>query len=287
MTDNMNIQWYPGHMTKTRRQIEADLKLVDAVCEIVDARIPVSSRNPDIDELGKGKARIILLNKSDLADAGLNQEWESFFKEKGYFVQQLNAKTGAGIKNIQALVQESCKEKIERDRKRGIINRPVRAMVVGIPNVGKSTFINSFAGKACAKTGNKPGVTKGKQWIRLNKNLELLDTPGILWPKFEDQKIGERLALIGSINDEILHVDELAVALIRNLKNSYLDLLEKRYDITIDEDAYDTLKKIAIARKCLQKGELPDVDRASSMLLEDFRSGKLGRITLERPEEWK
>lgn len=283
----MNYQWYPGHMTKAKRMMQENIKLIDLIIELVDARIPMSSRNPDIDELGKGKSRIILLNKSDLADAMLNQEWESFFKEKGYFVQQLNAKTGAGIKNIQALVQESCKEKIERDRKRGIINRPVRAMVVGIPNVGKSTFINSFAGKACAKTGNKPGVTKGKQWIRLNKNLELLDTPGILWPKFEDQKIGERLALIGSINDEILHVDELAVALIRNLKNSYLDLLEKRYDITIDEDAYDTLKKIAIARKCLQKGELPDVDRASSMLLEDFRSGKLGRITLERPEEWQ
>ena len=283
----MNYQWYPGHMTKAKRMMQENIKLIDLIIELVDARIPMSSRNPDIDELGRGKARIILLNKSDLADAGLNQEWESFFKEKGYFVQPLNAKTGAGIKNIQALVQESCKEKIERDRKRGIINRPVRAMVVGIPNVGKSTFINSFAGKACAKTGNKPGVTKGKQWIRLNKNLELLDTPGILWPKFEDQKIGERLALIGSINDEILHVDELAVALIQNLKNSYLDLLEKRYDITIDEDAYDTLKKIAIARKCLQKGELPDVDRASSMLLEDFRSGKLGRITLERPEEWQ
>ena len=283
----MNYQWYPGHMTKAKRMMQENIKLIDLIIELVDARIPMSSRNPDIDELGKGKSRIILLNKSDLADAGLNQEWESFFKEKGYFVQKLNAKTGAGIKNIQALVQESCKEKIERDRKRGIINRPVRAMVVGIPNVGKSTFINSFAGKACAKTGNKPGVTKGKQWIRLNKNLELLDTPGILWPKFEDQKIGERLALIGSINDEILHVDELAVALIRNLKNSYLDLLEKRYNITMDEDAYDTLKKIAIARRCLQKGELPDVDRASSMLLEDFRSGKLGRITLERPEEWK
>ena len=283
----MNYQWYPGHMTKAKRMMQENIKLIDLIIELVDARIPMSSRNPDIDELGKGKSRIILLNKSDLADARLNQEWESFFKEKGYFVQPLNAKTGAGIKNIQALVQESCKEKIERDRKRGIINRPVRAMVVGIPNVGKSTFINSFAGKACAKTGNKPGVTKGKQWIRLNKNLELLDTPGILWPKFEDQKIGERLALIGSINDEILHVDELAVALIRNLKNSYLDLLEKRYDITIDEDAYDTLKKIAIARKCLQKGELPDVDRACSMLLEDFRSGKLGRITLECPEEWQ
>ena len=274
-------------MTKAKRMMQENIKLIDLIIELVDARIPMSSRNPDIDELGKGKSRIILLNKSDLADARLNQEWESFFKEKGYFVQQLNAKTGAGIKNIQALVQESCKEKIERDRKRGIINRPVRAMVVGIPNVGKSTFINSFAGKACAKTGNKPGVTKGKQWIRLNKNLELLDTPGILWPKFEDQKIGEHLALIGSINDEILHVDELAVALIRNLKNSYLDLLEKRYNITMDEDAYDTLKKIAIARRCLQKGELPDVDRASSMLLEDFRSGKLGRITLERPEEWQ
>lgn len=283
----MNYQWYPGHMTKAKRMMQENIKLIDLIIELVDARIPMSSRNPDIDELGKGKARIILLNKSDLADAGLNQEWESFFKEKGYFVQLLNAKSGAGIKNIQALVQESCKEKIERDRKRGIINRPVRAMVVGIPNVGKSTFINSFAGKACAKTGNKPGVTKGKQWIRLNRNLELLDTPGILWPKFEDQKIGEHLALIGSINDEILHVDELAVALIRNLKNSYLDLLEKRYNITMDEDAYDTLKKIAIARRCLQKGELPDVDRASSMLLEDFRSGKLGRITLERPEEWK
>lgn len=283
----MNYQWYPGHMTKAKRMMQENIKLIDLIIELVDARIPMSSRNPDIDELGKGKSRIILLNKSDLADARLNQEWESFFKEKGYFVQQLNAKTGAGIKNIQALVQESCKEKIERDRKRGIINRPVRAMVVGIPNVGKSTFINSFAGKACAKTGNKPGVTKGKQWIRLNRNLELLDTPGILWPKFEDQKIGEHLALIGSINDEILHVDELAVALIRNLKNSYLDLLEKRYNITMDEDAYDTLKKIAIARRCLQKGELPDVDRASSMLLEDFRSGKLGRITLERPEEWQ
>ena len=283
----MNYQWYPGHMTKAKRMMQENIKLIDLIIELVDARIPMSSRNPDIDELGKGKSRLILLNKSDLADAKQNQEWEAFFKNKGYFVQQLNAKTGAGIKNIQALVQESCREKRERDRKRGIINRPVRAMVVGIPNVGKSTFINSFAGKACAKTGNKPGVTKGKQWIRLNKNLELLDTPGILWPKFEDQKIGERLALIGSINDEILHVDELAVALIENLKKTYLDLLEKRYDITIEEDAYDTLKKIAIARKCLQKGELPDVDRASSMLLEDFRSGKLGRITLERPEEWQ
>lgn len=282
-----NYQWYPGHMTKAKRMMQEDIKLIDLVIELVDARIPLGSRNPDIDELGKNKSRLILLNKSDLADARQNKLWLEYFAQRGIRAVEINSKNGTGVKSIQNVVQEVCKDKIERDRRRGIINRPVRAMVVGIPNVGKSTFINSFAGKACAKTGNKPGVTKGKQWIRLNKNLELLDTPGILWPKFEDQKIGERLALIGSINDEILHVDELAVALIRNLKNSYLDLLEKRYDITIDEDAYDTLKKIAIARKCLQKGELPDVDRASSMLLEDFRSGKLGRITLERPEEWK
>ena len=284
MTDNMNIQWYPGHMTKTRRQIEADLKLVDAVCEIVDARIPVSSRNPDIDELGKGKSRIILLNKSDLADAGLNQEWESFFKEKGYFVQQLNAKTGAGIKNIQALVQESCKEKIERDRKRGIINRPVRAMVVGIPNVGKSTFINSFAGKACAKTGNKPGVTKGKQWIRLNKNVELLDTPGILWPKFEDQEVGIRLAYIGSIKDDILNVQELALRFIEYLKQEYPGTIAEVYKAEENQESYQILERIAVNRQCRLKGDQSDYDKAAAMLLDDYRSGRLGRITLERPE---
>ena len=283
----MNYQWYPGHMTKARRMMQEDIKLIDLVIELLDARVPFSSRNPDIDKMGRDKARLILLNKSDLADEKSNEAWVAFFEAKGYCVRKINSRSGAGLKSINAAVLEACHEKIERDKRKGIKNRPVRAMVVGIPNVGKSTFINAYAGKACAKTGNKPGVTKGKQWIRLNRNLELLDTPGILWPKFEDQKIGEHLALIGSINDEILHVDELAVALIRNLKNSYLDLLEKRYNITMDEDAYDTLKKIAIARRCLQKGELPDVDRASSMLLEDFRSGKLGRITLERPEEWQ
>lgn len=283
----MHFQWYPGHMTKARRMMQENIKLIDIVVELVDARVPFSSKNPDIDELAKNKYRLIVLNKADMADAKTTAAWQNYFEAKGFFVAKVNSQKGAGMKEVKSLIEKACQEKKARDKKRGILNRPLRAMVVGIPNVGKSTFINSFAGKACAKTGNKPGVTKGKQWIRLNRNLELLDTPGILWPKFEDQKIGERLALIGSINDEILHVDELAVALIRNLKNSYLDLLEKRYDITMDEDAYDTLKKIAIARKCLQKGELPDVDRASSMLLEDFRSGKLGRITLERPEEWK
>jgi ribosome biogenesis GTPase A len=180
----MNYQWYPGHMTKAKRMMEENIKLIDIVIEVLDARIPLSSRNPDIDTLGKNKSRLILLNKSDLADEKVNALWKTWFEEKGYFVVEVNARSGAGIRQINTVVKEACKEKIERDRKRGILNRPVRAMVVGIPNVGKSTFINSYAKKACTKTGNKPGVTKGKQWIKLNKDLELLDTPGILWPKF-------------------------------------------------------------------------------------------------------
>ena len=250
----MNYQWYPGHMTKAKRMMQEDARLIDLIIELVDARVPMSSRNPDIDEIGKNKFRIILLNKADLADPQYNLLWAEYFKNKGFFVQEINSRSGAGIKNIQPLVQEACREKIERDRKRGIINRPVRAMVAGIPNVGKSTFINSFAGKACAKTGNKPGVTKGKQWIRLNKNLELLDTPGILWPKFEDQKVGERLALIGSINDEILHVDELAMAVISYLQKDYPGYLQERYQIEGSEDAYQTLEEICISRRCFQKG---------------------------------
>ena len=283
----MNYQWYPGHMMKAKRMMQENIKLIDLVIELVDARIPMSSRNPDIDELAKNKSRMILLNKADLADEKENENWTAYFKEKGFHVLQINSKNGKGIKAIQGLVQEACKEKIERDRKRGIKNRPVRAMVVGIPNVGKSTFINSFAGRACAKTGNKPGVTKGKQWIRLHQNLELLDTPGILWPRFENQKVGERLALIGSINDEILHVDELAVAIIEYMKKEYQGQLEKRYEIEQNEDAYEILKEICKARCCYLKGEEPDIMRASRMVVEDFRSGKIGRITLEYPEEWQ
>lgn len=283
----MNYQWYPGHMTKAKRMMQEDARLIDLIIELVDARVPMSSRNPDIDEIGKNKFRIILLNKADLADPQYNLLWAEYFKNKGFFVQEINSRSGAGIKNIQPLVQEACREKIERDRKRGIINRPVRAMVAGIPNVGKSTFINSFAGKACTKTGNKPGVTKGKQWIRLNKNLELLDTPGILWPKFEDQKVGERLALIGSINDEILHVDELAMAVISYLQKDYPGYLQERYQIEGSEDAYQTLEEICISRRCFQKGEQPDILRASAFVMDDFRSGKLGKITLEHPEEWQ
>ncbi len=282
-----NYQWYPGHMTKAKRMMQEDIKLIDLVIELVDARVPLSSRNPDIDELGKNKSRLILLNKSDLADTRKNKLWIDYFSEKGFYVLEMNSKTGVGMKSIQSMVQEACKEKIARDRKRGILNRPVRAMVVGIPNVGKSTFINSFAGRACAKTGNKPGVTKGKQWIRLNKSLELLDTPGILWPKFEDQTVGLRLAMIGSINDEILHLDELAYELIRFLKKEYAGLLEKRYQIEIPEEqeAYDTIKAVCVSKKCYLKGEELDIMKASSMIVEDFRNGRIGKITLEMPEE--
>lgn len=285
----MNYQWYPGHMTKAKRMMQENIKLIDLVIELVDARIPMSSRNPDIDELSKNKFRVILLNKADLADPRYNKRWAEYFKEKGLHVVEINSKSGAGVKSIQGVVQEACKEKIERDRKRGIVNRPVRAMVVGIPNVGKSTFINSFAGKACTKTGNKPGVTKGKQWIRLNKGLELLDTPGILWPKFEDQEIGMRLAFIGSINDEIIHMDELALDLINFLQKNYPRSLEERYGEDTDSqecqtDAWGMLKRIGRNRHCYSRGEELDIPRAAGIVVEDFRSGKLGRITLEFPE---
>lgn len=281
---NMNYQWYPGHMTKAIRMMQENIKLIDLIIELVDARVPNSSRNPDIDELGKGKSRIVLLNKSDLADASGNKQWLQYFEEKGIYVLEVNSKTGAGIREINALVQKACAQKLERDRKRGIVNRPVRAMVAGIPNVGKSTFINSFAGKACAKTGNKPGVTKGKQWIRLNKNLELLDTPGILWPKFEDSRVGRNLAFIGSMNDEIIVMEELACDLLASLRPLYPDLIEKRYEIRWGEREADTLGEIARSRGCLAKGERIDLNKAANLLLDDFRSGRLGRITLEHPE---
>lgn len=281
----MNYQWYPGHMTKAKRMMQENIKLVDLVIELVDARIPLSSRNPDIDELGKNKARIILLNKSDLANEKQNEAWAEYFKQKGFFVVKINARSGAGIKAIHGVVQEACREKIERDRRRGILNRPVRAMVVGIPNVGKSTFINSFAGKACTKTGNKPGVTKGAQWIKLNKQVELLDTPGILWPKFEDQTVGLRLALIGSMKDEILNIEELALELIRFLSTHYQGLILERYQTEEQADALLTLEGIAKSRGCLAKGNQLDLTKAALLFIDDFRSGKLGKITLEFPEQ--
>ena len=279
----MNLQWYPGHMTKAKRQMQEDLKLIDLIIELVDARIPLSSRNPDIDELGKNKARLILLNKSDLADERYNEQWSAYFQKKGFYVVKVNAKSGAGLKSIQGVIQEACKAKIERDRRRGIKNRPIRAMVVGIPNVGKSTFINSYAGKACAKTGNKPGVTKGKQWIRLNKTLELLDTPGILWPKFEDQEGGKRLAFIGSIKDEILNLEELSLELLDYIRTNYPGLLNTRYGIEEEGTPVSLLEAVADKRKCLIRGQEIDYAKAAGIVMEEFRNGKIGRITLEFP----
>lgn len=283
----MHFQWYPGHMTKAKRMMQENIKLIDLVIELVDARIPISSRNPDIDELGKNKARLILLNKSDLAEEKQNDAWVEYFKNKGFSVVKVNSKKGGGIKSIQGVIQEACKEKMERDRKRGILNRPVRAMVVGIPNVGKSTFINSLAGKACAKTVNKPGVTKGKQWIRLNKNVELLDTPGILWPKFEDQTVGLRLAFIGSIKDEILNIEELAAELIQFMKKYYTGVLAEKYNVVESEDPYKCLADIAESRHCLLRGSELDTNKAAMLLVDDFRDGRLGRITLEFPEDFE
>ena len=281
----MHFQWYPGHMTKARRMMQENIKLIDIVVELVDARVPFSSKNPDIDELAKNKYRLIVLNKADMADAKTTAAWQNYFEAKGFFVAKVNSQKGAGMKEVKSLIEKACQEKKARDKKRGILNRPLRAMVVGIPNVGKSTFINSFAGKACAKTGNKPGVTKGKQWIKLNKNVELLDTPGILWPKFEDQQVGLRLALIGSIRDEILNQDEMAIELIEYLKNHYQGILADRYQVDENEDKVKILEQIALNRNCKMKGNELDYEKASKIVLEEFRNGKLGKISLETPEE--
>jgi ribosome biogenesis GTPase A len=269
--------------------MQENIKLIDIVIELLDARVPMASKNPDIDELAKNKYRMLILNKSDLADGTKTKEWESFFKEKGYYVVSIDSRKNSGMKAITGMIQEACREKIERDRKRGIINRPIRAMIVGIPNVGKSTFINSYAKKACAKVGNKPGVTKGKQWIRISKDVELLDTPGILWPKFEDQSVGMKLACIGSINDEILTKSELAVYFINFLQKNYCNVLSDRYNIEIDglsetdesNRAHYVLSGIAKVRGCIGKGGEPDTDKAAALLFDDFRSGRLGRISLE------
>lgn len=279
----MNYQWYPGHMTKAKRMMQEDIRLIDLLIEILDARIPESSRNPDIDVLGRNKARLILLNKADLADERCNAVWAEHFRAQGWHVAELNSRSGAGMKQLQNLISEACREKTERDRKRGIMNRPVRAMVAGIPNVGKSTFINTFAGKACAKTGNRPGVTKGKQWIRLNKNVELLDTPGILWPKFEEQSVGQKLAVVGSIRDELLQPEELAAWILAFLKTRYPSRLGERYGISEDGTEAELLERVAQARGCLQKGGQADCQKASLLVIDDLRSGRLGRVTLELP----
>ena len=295
----MDYQWYPGHMTKAKRMMQENVRLVDLVIEILDARVPLSSRNPDVDQLAQGKQRMIILSKADLADPELTAEYVNYFTKKKIEAIALDARTKKANTQIMKALSKITKEKKERDQKRGIRNRPVRAMICGIPNVGKSTFINSLSGRSSAKTGNKPGVTKGKQWISF-AGLELLDTPGILWPKFEDQNVGVRLALVGSIRDEILDEEDLARRLLEILLRRYPSLLRDRYFVSDDakdaveipeqseyndRELHEILVQIAAVRNLLRSGAEPDPVRAAHLLLDDFRSGRIGRITLDELPE--
>ena len=285
MTDNMNIQWYPGHMTKTRRQIETDLKLVDAVCEIVDARIPVSSRNPDIDAICGEKPRMIVLNRMDLADPAATKKWAEFFRRKGMAVIATDCKSKKGISAFTPAARLACAEKLERDAKRGM-NRPLRVMVVGIPNVGKSTLINQISGRKSAKAENRPGVTRGKQWVTVDQGLLLLDTPGILWPKFEDPQVGMRLAYTGAVKDDVIDTETLAFHLMELLAKEYPDAIRERYKIEIpaEFDPWDLVEAAGRKRGFLISGGEVDTERMAKVLLDEYRSCKLGRFTLETPE---
>ena len=290
----MNIQWYPGHMTKTKRQIEADLGQVDMVTEIIDARIPISSRNPDIDELVGGKPRLVVLNRADQADAKSNQVWAAHFREKGFSVLETDAKTGKGISRFSMVSRELLAEQIQRWQAKGQVGRPVRAMVVGVPNVGKSTYINQVARRKSAKAGDRPGVTRGKQWVTVDQGLSLLDTPGILWPKFEDERVGLHLAYTGAVKDDIMDVETLACRLMDDLALRYGGALEERYRLNVaprqaSEDVvsygYSLLTEAAGKRGFRISGGELDTERMAHILLDEFRSGKLGRFTLELPEE--
>ena len=283
----MNIQWYPGHMTKTKRMIIESISLVDIVIELVDARIPYSSKNPDIDELAKNKFRIILMNKSDLANEQATAIWTKYFEEKGFKVILTDSIKGKVLYAVTTVAKELMKDKIEKQKARGRIFVPIRSMIVGIPNVGKSTFINKYVGKTTAKTGDKPGVTRGKQWIKVKKDFELLDTPGILWPKFEDQQVGLKLAFTGAINDDILDSETMGVEFINLMMSIDPDTLRNRYSIEFDsiEEPHIVLQKIGESRGFKTKGGEVDKLRTSKILIDEFRSGKLGKITLELPED--
>ena len=291
----MNIQWYPGHMTKTRRQIEADLKHVDIVVEIIDARIPVSSRNPDIDAITAGKPRLVVLNRADQADPAGNRAWGAWFRKKGWSVLETDAKTGAGVSQFSRVVQEVLKDQIARWQEKGLVGRPVRAMVVGVPNVGKSTFINRIAGRKTAKTEDRPGVTRAKQWVPIDRGLELLDTPGILWPKFEDVETGMRLAFTGAVKDDIMDVETLGCHLMAFLGTQYPNVLAESYRLkeVLAREAeenevaygYRLLEAAGKKRGFLISGGEVDTERMAKILLDEYRAGKLGRFTLEMPEE--
>ena len=275
--------WYPGHMAKAKRAMTEDIKLIDVIVEIVDARAPFSTRNPDIESLGQGKERIIVLNKSDLADEGVTKEWMAHFREDGLRVVPLNSKEKKGFQSVTAVIDDAATAKRERNLKRGIKNRPVRLMVCGIPNVGKSTFINSLCKRNIAKTGNKPGVTKGKQWISVRKGVDLMDTPGILWPRIDDPASQRNLALIGSMNDEAINKDELLTELLSMLKNKAEEMMRDKYGIEGSDDVEESLRKTALKMSMLRSGGEPDTVRAGEYLFTAYRGGDLGRISLEEP----
>ncbi len=281
----MAIQWFPGHMAKTRKQISEDIKLVDVIYELVDARIPLSSRNPEIDKIAADKPRIVLLNKADMADDAVNDLWIEHFKNENVECIKVSCKTGEGIDKIQPVTLKILSEKNERRKNRGIVDNSIKAMIVGIPNVGKSTFINKLSGRNGVKTGDRPGVTTGKQWITVKGDFKLLDTPGILWPKFEDDEVGYHLAFTGAIKDEIMDVEELACKLLDVLKSDYPDELNERYKIECDfMESYDLLEEIGRKRGCIMSGGSVNTERAANMLLDEFRGTKIGKISLERPE---
>lgn len=285
----MNIQWYPGHMTKTRRMIEADLKHVDLVAEIIDARIPIASRNPDIDQIVGTKPRLVILNRIDQADAKATTQWRNHFKELGFAVMECDAKSGNGIAKFSANVQVALADKIAAWREKGQVGRPVRAMIVGIPNVGKSTFINKVAHKKSAKASDRPGVTRGKQWVNVDKTLDLLDTAGILWPKFEDETIGLHLAFTGAVKDNVIDMETLAHHFIEIMATRYPEALKERYKIEIPDqiDGWELLELCAKKRGFLISGGEYDIERMSRVLLDEYRGGKLGRITFELPQDLK
>ena len=279
----MNIDWYPGHMTKARRQMQEDLKLIDLIVEIRDARIPESSKNPDLMQMGQNKLRLIILNKADLADPRITEEWAEKYKKEDVYVIQTDSKAQKSRNEILKAFEVASAPKRERDKKRGLRNRPVRAMIVGIPNVGKSTFINLVTKKSQAKTGNKPGVTRGKQWIHTSSLIDLLDTPGILWPKFESPEVGLHLAMCGAISDERIPMEELGIEIIDYLKKNYQGLLAERYEVDENPENYEILNQAALFRKVILPGGEANTERMAEMLVNEFRTGKLGRISLERP----
>lgn len=287
MSIEMNIQWFPGHMTKARRMMEEQVRLVDAVCEIVDARIPESSRNPDLDDMVGQKPRVMILNRIDQADPDMTRRWAAYYQKLGYKVVQTDSQSGKGVNAFAPALRELLKDKTEQNRAKGQVGKALRAMVVGIPNVGKSSFINRVAGRKAAKASDRPGVTRGKQWISVGEGLELLDTPGILWPRFDNQTVGENLAFTGAVRDEIMDRETLAANLLLRLRDQYPNRIEARYKFTPDptENGYTLLETAGRKRGFLISGGEVDIERMAAVLLDEFRGGKLGKITLETPTE--